>query len=136
VRRWTVPQRIELVAGIAASLTGLFGWFYALFAPIYLSSDESRASVAQVSLNPGSATFFIVMLLAIVGLAASTYRRGRRPKAASLATVWTCTIILVVGTILSGFSVGLFFLPSAVLALCTALAASLSGFPGAPDRPG
>ena len=118
-------QRIELVLGIAAALVGLVGWCYALFAPIYLSSEGTRASVAQVSLNAGSITFFILMLLAIVGLAASTYRRSHRGRRGRLSPVWICAGIIVVGTYLSGFSVGLFFLPSAILAVCTGLVASL-----------
>ena len=128
-------NRVELVTGTAASLTALIGWSYSLFAPVYLSSDGSRASVAQISLNPGSATFFTVMLLAIVGLAASTYQRAWQQRHKNLAPVWCCAATLAAGTILSGFSVGLFFLPSAILALGTGLAASLSGYSEDSQRP-
>jgi RsiW-degrading membrane proteinase PrsW (M82 family) len=118
-------NRIELILGTLASLTGLIGWSYALFAPTYSSSEGARASVAQVSLNAVSVTFFIVMLLAIVGLGASTYQHGVRHRRGSLAPLWISVGILFIGTILSGFSVGLFFLPGTILSLCTGIVASL-----------
>jgi hypothetical protein len=84
--------------GLAAGLIGLVGWLYALLSAI--SSD---------SIGPRSVIFFSVMLLSVAGVALGAYRSNRigRPRWFALRVV--ATLLLLLGAVLSGLSVGLFF---------------------------
>jgi hypothetical protein len=57
----------ELLCGLAAGVVGVVGWAYALFGPVYSNNAGGHASVAQISLNPTSVAFFVVMLQCIAG---------------------------------------------------------------------
>ena len=115
-----MARSIELVMSIASGVVGILGWLYALFGPVYASSTGAHASVAQISLNPISVAFFAMMLLAVLGVAVGGYLHHQRGGAWP-AVLWTSTLLLVVGTILSGFSVGAFLVPAALLALLAAV---------------
>lgn len=99
--------------GLAAGVLGFVGWIFAL-GVAFTSGFQSRAVV-----------FFVVMLLAIGGVGLGAYRSD-----ASSRTIWRlllglATLLLVCGTVLSGFTVGLLFAPAALLALVATLLTNL-----------
>jgi len=98
------------IMGLAAGLVGLVGWVLAL----------SVAS-GMSSLSPISAVFFAPMLLAIGGVAVSAYQYNDRGRTMWLSILVVSTLLLVLGTVLSGFSVGLLFLPAAIMAMIATL---------------
>lgn len=126
-------RRVEVLAGVTAGALGIVGWLYALFGPVYTSSEGSHASVVQMSLNLTSATFFVVMLLSIIGVVVGAYLHGKQRWAAGLIVLWFSTALFLVGTVLSGFSVGLFFLPATLAALIASVVGTRSRM-GAPPK--
>jgi hypothetical protein len=94
--------------GFAAGVLGLGGWVLALSVASAMSSLSLRTVI-----------FFGVMLLAIGGVTMSSYQyNGQTPW---LSLLFVATLLLVLGTVLSGFSVGLLFLPAAIIAMAATL---------------
>jgi hypothetical protein len=92
--------------GLAAGVLGLGGWILALSVALGISS-----------LSPRTAIFFMAMLLAICGVAIGAYQYSDRGRPIWRSLLVVATLLLVLGTVLSGFSVGYLFLPAAFLAL-------------------
>ena len=99
-------RTVGRVMGLVAGLVGFVGWVLAL-----------SAVSSQPSLHPITVVFLLVMLLAIGGVAIGAHQYNRRGGSAHLSLLIVATLLLVLGTILSGFSVGLAFLPASVIAL-------------------
>jgi hypothetical protein len=121
-----MTRQVELLCGLAAGVVGVVGWAYALFGPTYTNDVGGHASVAQISLNPTSITFFVVMLLCIAGVTAGAYLHWRTGSPGGLALLWTAAVLLTVGTALGAASVGVFLLPAALLALIASIAGSIA----------
>lgn len=125
-------------AGLIAGVVGLLGWLYALFGP------TGRYEMTTVSTGGGLATtesgwtnmwgnenfeavtivFLLWMLLSIIGALAGAILHGRYRLKAGRVLLWASAIVLLVGAILSMFSIGLFLLPGALLAMIAAVLAS------------
>ncbi|HEX5416413.1 MAG TPA: hypothetical protein VFZ25_12160 [Chloroflexota bacterium] len=110
--------RIGLLVGILAGVTGGIGWIVALLVALSANGPEG--------VGPRTLTFFAIMLLAIVGVTTGAYLQSQRAAPGRLVLLWICTILLIVGTVISGFSVGVFFLPAAILALIASVMASFA----------
>ena len=109
--------RVAWAIGLAAGVAGGLGWMLALlFAP---SANGSSG------LGPRTIVFLAVMLLSIGGVAAGVFLHAMRGTPGALAMTWFAAVLLVFGTIISGFTVGVFFLPAAILALAACVAASI-----------
>ncbi len=98
------------VAGLLAGLVGLAGWLFALL--IAVSGD---------SLNLISVIFFVVMLLSVAGVAYGAYRTEPEGRPRRFGLLVMATLLLLLGTVVSGFTVGFLFLPASALALLAAL---------------
>ena len=92
--------------GVAAGAMGLAGWIFAFSIAMDMSGTSFRTVV-----------FFVMMLFAIGGVTVSAhqYNDGGGPFWRSLLVV--AALLLMFGTVLSGFTVGLVFLPAAVAAM-------------------
>ena len=121
VTMW-MARRIELVSGVAAAVLGGASLAYAVFGPTYTDGLGNWRSVAEMSLNPVSITFLILMFAAIVGVGVGAALHSRGRGAAWLTVTVVCVVILLVGAAVSMFSVGAFLLP-ALLPAALALAA-------------
>jgi hypothetical protein len=100
--------------GLAAGVLGLGGWLIALSVAIDTSSTSAR-----------TVTFFVMMLLAIAGVAVGAYKYNEGGLTTWRSLLVVAALLLSFGTILSGFTVGLFFLPAAVAALAASAVAFL-----------
>lgn len=110
--------RVEWIVGLVAGVAGVVGWILALLVALSINTPEG--------LGPRTIAFFVVMLGCIGGVTTGAYLHGRRGALGGLALLWVCTILVIVGTIISGFTVGIFFLPAAILALVASVAGSFS----------
>lgn len=142
-----ILRRVELILGVLTAVLGLATLAFALGAPLGTSTrscttsqtigqppqvDCSQAGTWQVSLIQTQGLLsllpailiFSSILLAILGFSLTHRRSGSR---ASLTFLWIFTALLWVMMVLAGFSIGLFFFPTAVLALVTAILASIAG---------
>jgi hypothetical protein len=144
----SVLRRIEMVCGIATGALGLATLAFALGAPLVTTESGGCttggspegitttctpsvtghtsviANQGLVSLLPAILIFGSI-LLAIVGFALAHSRGG---AGTSLTFLWIFTALLWAAMVLTGFSIGLFFFPTSLLALVTAILASM------PDR--
>ena len=137
---------IELAAGLAAPAAGLAGAAAVLFLPTVASEtavagpngavlmERRTERLIESGLEPAVAVVLALALLLAAGVAAGAYLHVRRGLARGRGLLWACTAVLLVGVILTGLSVGLFFAPSALAALAAAVAAA-GGAPGAPSAP-
>jgi hypothetical protein len=133
---------VESIGGVLAMLAGLAAVVYLLFGPGYASETCTIDSPGQppvcvtatrtlIEVNGATAIFdlaLVVILVMGVGIGAVWHARTGQPVARGV--LWGCAVVLLVFAILSGFSIGLFLLPSAALALVAALA-SLGNRPAA-----
>lgn len=142
-----LARRVELVAGVLAALLGTAGLAYALFGPT--ATVETRTagpdggrviehrteSLAEQGLEPVTAGFMAAALLVMLGVGAGAYVHARRGRPLGQRLMWLCTAILLPAAFLTGFSVGLFFLPAALAALAASVAGATAGGPAAAGRP-
>ena len=124
----------ELFGGLAATVLGLLGLAYMVFGPTYrytsmtatadgpVHTVSGRASLAQQGLEPVTVVFLLVILAAVVGVAVSVSVHSWWGGQAGLKLLWLSTVVLLGGAFLSLFSVGLYLLPVAFLALLAAMA--------------
>ena len=131
-------RRPDTVTGLIAGAVGLLGWLYALFGPTgsYVQVESSTGGSTTVT-ESGSTSmwadedleivtivFLLVMLVCIIGVIAGAVLHGRTQKASGRVILWASAVTLLMGTILSGFSIGLFLFPGALLAVVAAVLAS------------
>jgi hypothetical protein len=96
--------------GLAAGLLGFGGWVLALGVASAMSSFSAR-----------TVFFFIVMLLAIGGVGIGAYQYNDSGRTIWRSLLVSATLLLVMGTVLSGFTVGILFVPAAMLALAATI---------------
>lgn len=132
-------RRSRLLPGLIAAIVGLLGWLYALFGPTgQYASTEVRSDGSVISSESGwtslwseqdfhvvTVLFLLVMLVSVIGVFAGTVLHGRLGASTGRVVLWVSAIVLLLGSMLSLFSVGLFLFPGALLAV---VAAVLSGF--------
>lgn len=133
----SVARQMEILGGIAASLLGLAASAYLLTAPNQ-SMSSSTSCLAQgvcQEITTGSPSPLLadplgtlltgILPLAFFGLLAFSFVRHSRTGAPVWrAWLWGMSLLLVVFSILGALSIGLFFLPSALLALLAAICSS------------
>lgn len=116
------------------------GWLYALFGPTgQYESTEVRSDGAVISSESGwtslwseqdfhavTVLFLLVMLLSIVGVLAGAILHGRLEATAGKGVLWISAITLLLGSMLSAFSIGLFLIPGALLAVVAAVLSSVN----------
>lgn len=115
------------VLGSVAGFIGLAGWLFALAGPTGTSMSESvsadgtivreseSSNLLSQDLSMMSITFLLLMLLAIVVGIAGSLLRGRTDGDAARITVLVSGFVLLAGAVVSGFSIGLFLVPGALL---------------------
>jgi len=139
-RQPKMRRRIELGSGLLAGVLGVVGLAYAVLGATgsfqsgmsQVSSDGTiirtttagTTTLAEHSFSPITIAFVGIALLCVVGTVTGAYLHSRWEDRAGFVVLWTCTALLLVGSLVSGFSIGLFLLPSAVLALVAAVAGS------------
>jgi hypothetical protein len=137
-------RRIEAISGVAAGALGLVALGVALFAPLGTQSgcttslapdgstqtDCSTTSVSILQIQGLVSLLPAIILFAapLIGIAvfALLHSLGR----GSLILLWISVAVLCVAIFLAILSIGIFFAPSALLALLAAITGSL------PDRRG
>ena len=116
-------QQLERISGLAAALFGLFTLAYVLFAPSYqgISStgQSETASMLQVGIQPTAFVALGILLLALIGIAVSAVLHSRTAENKWRIVLGISTIVVIIITILTLPSIGLFLLPSVLLALVT-----------------
>lgn len=137
-------RRVEVVSGMLAGLLGLAGLAFATFGPTYqlvtvavssngvprtASQMERAASLAQQGLEAVTIIFLLLMLVAVLGVAAGAYLHARRGAGTGMLVLAVSTVLLGVGVLVSGFSIGVFLLPAAALGIAALLAGSLAPRP-------
>jgi hypothetical protein len=129
----------EAVAGVLASVSGLGALVYLLVGPAYSTqSCQANEPGQPATCTSGTATLLQVngvgalvplgifaVLLVGVGAAAVVHSRTDAPLAR--VTLWVATGILTIFAVVTGFSIGEFFLPSVGLALVSCLASIRRG---------
>lgn len=126
------PQRRGLVLGAVSGVAGLASVAVLLFVPLYAtgecsasSSDPvttcSTGSAGLLTVNPGGWVLVTVLAIAAVGIAVGA-AAGRKWRWLLLF----CTVIWCGASLLGLFSIGVFLIPAAALALAATIRA-LSG---------
>ena len=130
-----IRRRIEVSAGILATLLGMAGWFWALFGPTYAAGTyptgpdtpdvtlTSPGSLAQVhDLGSGPIVYLIALLVCVLAVGVGAYLHGAQRVPTGLPLLWTATLFLVAGIFLSVYTVGPFIAPAAILAVAASIA--------------
>jgi hypothetical protein len=140
-------RRIEAVCGVAAGALGLVALGVALFAPLgtmsgcvtSLSPDgATRTDCSTTSVSIVQAQGLVSLLPAIILFAApvigiAVFAVRHSVGRGSLVPLWIGVAVLYVAMVLAILSIGIFFAPSALLALLAAITGSL---PSHPERVG
>ena len=113
-------RRIDGVTGLAAGVFGLLGLARGVAG---FSPEEEIDTVLG--------GFLVAMVLSLIGVPAGAYLCSRFEEGIGNRIgrylLWLATTVLVIGTMMSFFSVGLLLLPAALLAVFTAIWATLTG---------
>jgi hypothetical protein len=133
-RRRSVAQSMEEICGVGAGLLGLAVSAYLLIAPNQWIGQSSTCdaqgichtvttgSPSPLVADPVGTLLLAVLPLAFFGLLAlSAVRHSRTGAPIWRAWIWVSSLLLLLLSFLAGFSIGLFFLPSAALAVFAAV---------------
>ena len=129
-------RRVELVSGVAAFFVGAAGWLWAVFGPTYTAAGSystgrdtppvivtEPGSLAQVQdLGSGPIVFLLALLTCLVAVGLGAYLHASRRTSSGLPILVMATLFLVGGVVLSAFTVGLFIVPAAALAVVASIA--------------
>lgn len=124
--RSEIATRIELICGLLAGLLGVLGIIYVTAGPIYRNSEGGTATLVQIN-GLQVLTVVFVLLLLVVGVPAGAYLHARNRRTAGLVLLWSAEILLALGRVITGFSIGIFLQPTAALGLISAVSGSLAG---------
>jgi hypothetical protein len=130
IARW-----VEGVCGVLAALAGLAAVVWLLFGPPAYAGQSCTApqpgqpmvcvdtTRTLIEENGATAIFDLALVaLLVVGVGAAAVWHARTGRPGARVALWLCAVILAMFSILSGFSIGLYLLPSAGLGLLAALA--------------
>jgi hypothetical protein len=130
-------RRLELLGGVLGGILGLTALSYALFAPLGKecigSSVPGRPSTCHATSllqaqGLASLSFTIVLFGGLsLGLALGAVGHSLRRHAMLLTLLWVCTMLLLAASLLALLSIGVFFMPAAILALLTSIVGTLAG---------
>lgn len=140
-----MARRIEQVSGIAAGVLGAAVLLFALFGPtgtqitVETLPDgtrvERRSTTSlweQQDISLVLVLFLTVMLVSLIGIAVGAWAHASWGSAEGFTLLWISTVALSLGMLLSIFSKGLFFAPSALLAIVACVAGSQRSMRGRP----
>ena len=131
-------RRFEAACGLVAALVGCLVLAFTLFGPVYSfqscsgnSTDASTmsscqtgtANLLQVGIQPITLVALCILLLGLIGVAVSAVVHSRTGGSGWRIVLWVSTVVIVILTSLTIWSIGLFLLPSTLFAL---LASALS----------
>ncbi len=128
-------RKLEAACGLVAALVGFLGLAYALFGPVYRfesssgqngttnQSSSGTGNMLQVGIPPSALIVLCILLLGLIGVAVSAVVHSRTGGSGWRIVLWVSTAVIVILTFLTGFSIGVFLLPSTLFAL---LASALS----------
>jgi hypothetical protein len=138
----SVARQIEVVGGIAASLLGLAASAYLLTAPNQGMSSTTRCNAQGICqmitagdpspllADPVGTLLSAILPVTFFGmLALSVVRHSQTGARFWRGWLWVISVLLVAFSILGMLSIGLFFLPSALLALLAAICSSFAPTP-------
>ncbi|HEX6777030.1 MAG TPA: hypothetical protein VF099_02460, partial [Ktedonobacterales bacterium] len=136
-QRGSVARQVEILGGVAASLLGLAASAYLLTAPNQSMSGNTSCNAQGVCqeiitgspspllADPLGTLLTAILPLAFFGLLAFSFVRHSQTGASIWrAWMWGMSLLLVAFSILGMLSIGLFFVPSALLALLAAICSS------------
>ena len=128
----------EVLTGLTAGLFGIVGLALATYGPIlhqqssppllayYIGDVKWLPSLAGSGLSPFTIVFLVVMSLCSVGIGTGAYQHSRHRIRAGLVLLWLCSVIFLVGMAICDLTIVVFVLPSAPLALASAIAGSIA----------
>jgi hypothetical protein len=143
-RRSVGERALEATCGGLAAIVGGGGLAVALFSNIMVSVSSrvittvpvcvpapcvqasiapiprrtiTHGSIAAGGISGGLEVFVIVASAALLAIALGAILHGLTSRLAWLVLLCSATAVLLLGTLLSGFSIGLFFVPADVLAI-------------------
>ncbi|HEY8490692.1 MAG TPA: hypothetical protein VIO14_06840 [Dehalococcoidia bacterium] len=140
-----MARRTELASGVVALAAGLAALAYLLLAPTMTAETATAGPDGGVMVErrterlldggaePAVLLVLALALLLLLGVAVGAYLHARRGVPWGRGLLWACTAVLLLGTLLTGLSVGLPFVPAALAAFVASVAAA--GGEGAPRRP-
>lgn len=117
------------VAGVVGGLLALAGWLYALFGPTgstwssEIRSDgtvvtsTSSSSLWADGVSPVTMAFLVLVLACIIGVSVGSLLRRVDVTGNARRLVLLSASVLLLGAVISGFSIGLFLLPGALVSL-------------------
>lgn len=125
------------IPGLFAGTIALLGWGYALFGQsgqyvVVEATADGGSTVIETGttsmwtaeeFHPVLVLFLGIMLASIVCVLFGALLHGQFRHPAGVTMMWSASIILFLGAILSMFSIGMFLLPGAVLSAVAALLA-------------
>jgi phosphoglycerol transferase MdoB-like AlkP superfamily enzyme len=114
-------QRLEAACGLVAALLGFPGLAFALFGPVYRfessSGQSGTANLLQVGIQPSALIALCILSLGLIGVAVSAVVHSRTGGRGWRIVLWIATAVIVILTLLSLPSIGVFLLPSTPFAL-------------------
>jgi hypothetical protein len=140
-------RRVESVTGITAAVVGLIGLVMFAFATGYEESEEETTGVGTATVvthesppliddQTGPTLRIILVAVPILGAVAfGAWKHARGGSTGSGVLLIVATILLWMGAMVGAFSVGLFVIPAALLALVSLIACGLGRDPVA-EAPG
>lgn len=127
-----ISRRLELVSGLASGVIGLLIVGYVLFGPFYstetgacptgsagttCASTSGSASLLQRGIDPITLLYLSILSLVLLGIGASAILYSRSGRFLWQTCLWASTGLLMVGAFIGLASIGLFLLPSILLAV-------------------
>ena len=125
-------RRFEAACGLVAALVGCLVLAFTLFGPTYsfqscsgYSNDSSNmnscqtgtANLLQVGIQPITIVALCILLLGLIGIAVSAVVHSRTGGSGWRIALWVSTVVIVILTLLTVWSIGLYLLPSTLFAL-------------------
>ncbi|HUG16812.1 MAG TPA: hypothetical protein VMM78_17530 [Thermomicrobiales bacterium] len=130
-----MARRIEMLSGLAAGLIGVATLLFTLYGPTgRIESAETRPDGTIVTSSGATSMlesqsfsvvlilFLTVMTVSLFGVAFGSWTHATSGSAAGFTLLWLSTIALAGGAMLSLLSIGLFFMPSVLLAIIACIA--------------
>jgi phosphoglycerol transferase MdoB-like AlkP superfamily enzyme len=112
---------LEAACGLVAALLGFPGLAFALFGPVYRfessSGQSGTANLLQVGIQPSALIALCILSLGLIGVAVSAVVHSRTGGRGWRIVLWIATAVIVILTLLSLPSIGVFLLPSTPFAL-------------------
>jgi hypothetical protein len=128
-------RRFEAACGLVAALVGCLVLAFTLFGPTYSfqscsgngstisSCQTGTANLLQVGIQPITLVALGILLLGLIGVGVSAVVHSRTGAGGWRIVLWASTAVIVMLTLLTVWSIGLFLLPSTLFAV---LASALS----------